>query len=248
MSTQQVPLRSEIAVKHTWSIESVFATPALWEAACEAVLAQLPTVAAFAGTLGSSPARLAEWMDFYQQINKAAQQLSMYAFLEYSTDTTNVAAAARTGKAGSIGAEVEAALAFAEPELMAIGFATLKRWVAETAALADYGAYFDDLERQAAHVRSAEVEEVLGLVQDAFRTATNTHGILTNSELAFVAAQAADGECAKVHGNIMPTPILPIARRRPTCCWRGSSRQCFRVACAATGRRWRRRWIRPTCR
>jgi oligoendopeptidase F len=194
MSTQQVPLRSEIAVKHTWSIESVFATPALWEAACEAVLAQLPTVAAFAGTLGSSPARLAEWMDFYQQINKAAQQLSMYAFLEYSTDTTNVAAAARTGKAGSIGAEVEAALAFAEPELMAIGFATLKRWVAETAALADYGAYFDDLERQAAHVRSAEVEEVLGLVQDAFRTATNTHGILTNSELAFVAAQAADGE------------------------------------------------------
>ena len=97
MSTQQVPLRSDIPVEHTWSIESVFATSALWEAACEVVLAQLPTAAAFAGTLGNSPARLAEWMDFYQRINKAAQQLGMYAFLDYSTDTTNVAAAARTG-------------------------------------------------------------------------------------------------------------------------------------------------------
>ena len=114
-----------------------------------------------------------------------SQRVAMYAELAYSTDTNDQIAAARIGQANSLSADVQAAVAFAEPELMSIGFPTLRAWQQSQPRLAIYGHYFDNLERLSSHVRSAEVEEVLGQVEDAFRTASDTHGILTNSELAF---------------------------------------------------------------
>ena len=192
MSTATVPLRSEIPVEHTWDLASIFATPAEWETQLAALKARLPQAQAYAGHLGDSPAKLAEWLQVYQDLLRDTQRLAMYAFLDYSTDTGDQAAAARTGQANSLNAEVQAAIAFAEPELMGIGFATLRRWMDENPALAIYAHYFDDLERQAAHIRSAEVEEVLGQIEDPFRTANATHGILTNSELPFAPAHSED--------------------------------------------------------
>lgn len=192
MSTATVPLRSEIPVEHTWDLASIFATPAEWETQLATLKARLPQAQAYAGHLGNSPAKLAEWLQVYQDLLRDTQRLAMYAFLDYSTDTGDQAAAARTGQANSLNAEVQAAIAFAEPELMGIGFATLRRWMDENPALAIYAHYFDDLERQAAHIRSAEVEEVLGQIEDPFRTANATHGILTNSELPFAPAHSED--------------------------------------------------------
>ncbi len=194
MSTTNVPLRSEIPVEHTWNLETIFATPEEWQAQLAELKARLPHVRAYAGSLGESPAQLAAWMDEYQALMRDAQRLAMYAFLDYSTDATDQTAAARTGQANSLNAEVQAATAFAEPELMALGWEKLRRWVQENAQLAIYAHYFADLERQSAHIRSAEVEEVLGQVEDPFRTANATHGILANSELVFAPASSEDGQ------------------------------------------------------
>lgn len=193
MSTATVPLRSEIPVEHTWDLASIFAAPADWEAQLAELKTRLPALRAFAGHLGDSPAKLAEWLDAYQALMRDTQRVVMYAALDYSTDTNDQAAAARTGQATSLAAEVQAAVAFAEPELMGAGFDTLRRWVAENEALAIYGHYFDDLQRKSAHIRSAEVEELLGQIEDPFRTANNTHGILTNSEMVFAPAHSEDG-------------------------------------------------------
>ena len=193
MSTATVPLRSEIPVAHTWDLASIFAAPADWEAQLAELKTRLPSIRAFAGRLGDSPAKLADWLDAYQDLMRDTQRVVMYAALDYSTDTNDQAAAARTGQATSLAAEVQAAVAFAEPELMALGFDTLRRWLAENPPLAIYAHYLDDLERKSAHIRSAEVEELLGQVEDPFRTANNTHGILTNSEMVFAPARSEDG-------------------------------------------------------
>jgi oligoendopeptidase F len=193
MSTNVVPLRSEIPVEYTWDLTTIYATPVEWEAALQEVKARFPHIRTYARRLGEGPALLAAWMDEYQALMRDTQRLSMYAFLGSATDATDQAAAARVGQANSLGAEVQATIAFAEPELMAIGFDTLRRWMVEDPKLAIYAQYFDDLERTHAHIRSAEVEEVLGQVEDPFRTANATHGILANSELQFAPATSSDG-------------------------------------------------------
>jgi len=192
MTTAIVPARSEIPVESTWDLTNIYPTPADWEAKLAEVKARLAHTRQFQGRLGEGPVVLAEWLAHLQALMADTQRLVMYVSLDYSTDTNNQAAAARAAQATSLSALVQTAVAFAEPELMGIGFATLRQWQQTDPALAIYAHYLDNLERLSPHVRSAEVEELLGQVEDPFRTAANTHGILTNSEIIFAPAVAAD--------------------------------------------------------
>ncbi len=74
----------------------------------------------------------------------------------------------------------------------------MRDWLSQDERLADYGHYFDQLEKQQAHVRSAEVEQIMGLVQDAFGTAAATHGIMANADLKFKPAVGIDNQAHAV--------------------------------------------------
>ena len=204
MTTATVPARSEIPVEYTWDLTNIYPSPAEWEATLTEVKARLAHTRQFQGRLREGPAVLAEWLAHFQALMADTQRLVMYAALDYSTDTNNQPAAARNAQATSLSALVQSAVAFAEPELMEIGFATLRQWLQSDPALAIYAHYIDNLERLSPHVRSAEVEELLGQVEDPFRTAANTHGILTNSEIVFAPAHSADGteQFEVTHGTL----------------------------------------------
>ena len=91
-----------------------------------------------------------------------------------------------------------AAASFVEPEVLAIGADRLREWAASEPRLAVYEHYLADLGRRAAHTRSAEVEEVLGLVSDVFAGPFGVYSGLTDSDVAFAPAGAADGTPAEV--------------------------------------------------
>jgi oligoendopeptidase F len=91
-------------------------------------------------------------------------------------------------------AQAASAASFLEPELMAIGFETLYGWLDEEPELAIYHHYLEDLERQQAHVRPAEVEEVLALAIDPLGGASTTYSALTNADLPFEPARTEDGD------------------------------------------------------
>ena len=56
-------------------------------------------------------------------------KIYVYAFLSASTDTSDQTAAARSGQAYGLFSRTQATNAFADPELMAIGFPRLKEWM-----------------------------------------------------------------------------------------------------------------------
>lgn len=190
MSQQSIPTRSEIPIEHTWNLTSIYPTPDDWEQAYEDLAAAIPSLERFHNHLADSPAMLAEWLETCQAISRTSQRITMYAVLDYSGDTNNQAAVTRVGRATTLGSQVQAACAFAEPELMNIGFPQLYAWTASEPALAHYRHYIERLEHNHAHIRSAEVEELLGQVNDAFQTASATHGILANADLRIEPAQS----------------------------------------------------------
>lgn len=203
MSSITIPSRAEIPVEHTWDTASIFPTPVAWDATFEQVIGQLPALQAFQGHIGDSPTRLADWLKTAESLTLDVQRLGMYAFLEYSVDTNNQIAVARTGRSGTLSSQVQAAIAFAEPEMMAIGFDKLFQWVESEPRLAIYRHYFERLQHNQTHVRSAEVEELLGQVNDAFQTASSIHGVLANADLHIDPATNADGQSIEiVHGNV----------------------------------------------
>jgi oligoendopeptidase F len=196
---QRVPARSEIPVEHTWDVQSVFPSEKAWEAEIERVTEQLSPVAAFRGRLGESPEVLADWFATVEQILRSLGKIMVYAGMQHHVDTTDQIAAAKNDRARGLYARVLAALAFAEPEMLALGFEKLRRWLKEEPRLAIYAHYFDELERRQAHIRSADIEELLRQVLDPFRTAAATHGILSDAELTF---RPTAGDHEITHGTI----------------------------------------------
>ena len=108
--------------------------------------------------------------------------------------TADSEAAAKNGRARVLFGQTMATIAFLDPELLAIGFDTLAKWQNQESRLQSLTHYLDDLKKRQAHVRSAEVEELLGMVIDPFRTAAATHGILADADIKFPSATSSDPE------------------------------------------------------
>jgi oligoendopeptidase F len=107
--------------------------------------------------------------------------------------------------------QVAAATSFLNPELIQIGKEKLDAWIKENDKLAVYKQNFDDLFRQQAHVRSAEVEEILGMLADPFSGPGNSSSMLVNADFKFAPAKNSKGKKVEVtqgnyHSALMEDP------------------------------------------
>jgi oligoendopeptidase F len=197
-----VPARSEIPHAETWNAESVFATEQAWEDAIRTITDTLPSLESFRGRLDTGPAVLADWFDLWARISMLLGRVRVWASLAHAVDKADAAAAARNGRARSVAAAVSMSTAFAEPEMLAIGPEALSRWVQDEPRLAGYAHHFDRITRRAPHIRSPEVEELLGAVAEPFQMAVATHGILADADLTFTPVRSPQGAAIEVaQGN-----------------------------------------------
>jgi oligoendopeptidase F len=79
--------------------------------------------------------------------------------------------------------QLVATAAFINPELLGIGEETLLSWAESEPRLAVYNHFFTNLFRVRAHVRSGEVEEILGMLADPFGGPSTSSSMLTNADM-----------------------------------------------------------------
>ncbi|HQU35424.1 MAG TPA: hypothetical protein PLR65_02445, partial [Anaerolineales bacterium] len=209
-----IPLRSKINKKYTWNAESVFKSAKEWEAEVAAILADLPNVKKFEGRLSESAEVLLDGMRAVEALANRTYKIFMYAGFSYSVDTTNQKSAALFGKAQGVAGQVSGALSFVNPELIAMGKAKLDEWMKGNEKLAVYRHSFEDLFRQQAHVRSGEVEELLGMVGDPFGGAQNSSSMLVNSDFKFAPAKDKKGKKVEITQGNMHTSLMEHPDRK----------------------------------
>ncbi len=203
MSTQTLPARAEIPENETWNVASIFPNAEAWKKAYTELEAALPEAEKFQGTLGSSPKVLLEWLNESQKLKQKLYHLYIYASLNYSVDATNQNYAEMAGMISGLASRAMTVTAFTEPEIMEIGFDKLHEWVKTEPGLQVYKQYFYNLERQAPHIRSAEVETLLGQVTDPFEAASEIHNILAVADLTFKPTMDSQGDKHEVnHSNM----------------------------------------------
>ncbi|MEZ4538415.1 MAG: oligoendopeptidase F [Chloroflexota bacterium] len=202
MSPAHLPARNEVDPRHTWNAESVFASVDQWSAELAALSAGLDRLGSFKGRLGESPTILADAFHTLESFKERAEKALVYASLTESVDRNDQAATARAGQAGSLFGRLQGAVAYFEPELLTIGRDQLMAWAATEPRLSHYAHYFDDLFRRQAHVRSPEVEEVLGLAADAFGNTYATFSKLADSDFKFRPVASAGGELPVSQGTV----------------------------------------------
>ena len=217
MST--VPLRSAIAPEHTWNGPSVFATPADWQAAAKSLSETIPTLQRFAGHLGDDPQTLLEALHAQEEIGMPLGKVFVYASMAANVDTADAEAATMEGQARGLFGLFLATVSYVEPEILAIGQATLQTWAAQEPRLNQYAHYFENLFRKQAHVRSAEVEEVLGLAADPLFSFRAIENVLTNAEMPFRPAISSTGESIPVFQGNLDTLVIDKDREIRRTAW-----------------------------
>lgn len=186
--------RSKVKKNQTWNAESVFSSPKAFDAEVKKLLEDLAPIKEFQGHLGDSLDTFIKVMDAIEKISQRAAKVQVYATMSSAVDTGNQQGAAMNGKAMSALAQVGAATSFVEPELLAIGEVKLRQWLKDDLRMKLYEHYFNDLFRKQAHVRNAEVEELLGMLRDPFSSTRITTTMLANADFKFKPARNKNGK------------------------------------------------------
>ena len=126
--------RSKVKQNQTWNAESVFKSPAEFEAEVESILESLATVKKFQGHLGEGPDTFIEAMDTIDALSQRSTKVRVFASMSSAVDTADQTGAAMNSKAMSALAQVGAATSFVEPELLTVGEEKLRQWVIEDRA------------------------------------------------------------------------------------------------------------------
>jgi oligoendopeptidase F len=181
--------RAKVQKEQTWNAESVFPSPEAFDKALNALVESLTEVKKFQGHLSEGPDTFLEAMDVIENISQRATKVRVYATMSSAVDATDQGAAAMNSKATSALAQVSAATSFVDPELLSVGEVSLRKWLEENPRMKLYEHYFNDLFRKQAHVRNAEVEELLGMLRDPFNSTSNTASVLANADFQFQPAR-----------------------------------------------------------
>jgi len=189
-----LPARTDIAEDYLWNATSVFESREGWEVAVEKLLAEIPKIDAFKGRLAEGSSVLADAVDTWQELLSQFGKIRVYAGMASSVDTGDAAALAMRGRAMSVAGRLLSAGAFLDPELIALGQEKVDSWIAQEPRLSYLKQYADNLFRLQQHVRSAEVEAILGMASEPLGAISGIYGQLTDSDMEFPAAKMESGD------------------------------------------------------
>lgn len=213
--------RAEIPAKYKWNAASVYPSQEAWEAEADHILVNLDQFQQRKGLVGTSASALADALDASNALLETLGKVLTYAFNAQAVDNADASAARMFGQAQSILGQILAGMGFLQPEILAIDSKVLEKWRQEEPRLHLYSQYFHDLLRQHSHVRSVEVEEVLGLAQNPFGTFYTTMSVMTNSEMQYPNACTSDGrELVVTQGTLDEILASPDREARRTA-WEG---------------------------
>lgn len=212
--SSSIPPRNKTDKKYTWNAESVFPNDEAWEKETDKIVEDVASVKKFQGRLGESAATLLEALEAFESLLSRAYVSNMYANFLYSTDTTNQKAAGMRGKASGMFGQVASTISFFQPELLEVGKAKLDEFVQKEEKLSVYKHSFEDLFRKQEHVRSAEVEEILGMVSEPLGGFYNSTSMLTNADFKFKSIKDSSGKSLDVTQGNYDTQLMGLADRK----------------------------------
>ncbi|THF88346.1 oligoendopeptidase F [Deinococcus sp. KSM4-11] len=183
-AVKALPARADVPQEQTWDIEALYATPADWEAEGDRLPTDIDALDRHRGQLAKTPEALLAYLTDADAVQLRMQRFASYASMTASVDGRDAVAGARRDRANGLLAQLGSVTAFAQPELLAIPEATLAGWLARP-DFADQRVRLERMLRNRPHVRSAEIEALLGAVQAPFASERGIHPALANMDLRF---------------------------------------------------------------
>ncbi len=211
-----VPQRADIDAEYKWNLEDIYSSQDQWEAEYQLVESKLEEFAQFKGKLKSGKAIL-NCFSIDEQVSQMLEDLYVYAYLNKDSDTRVSEFQALADRAAALNIKYGEAVAFIEPELQEISENRLRRFIKSTPGLEVYQQYFNNLIRQREHTLTPELEELLAMGGELYRSPLKIFEALTETDLVFPMVENEEGEMVRLTRGryyLMLLSTDPEVRRR----------------------------------
>ena len=158
--------------------------------------------AACKGTLGRSAEGIYHALRALDALVERFGKVRVYASLLFAADTRDDEATKMTQQVDALSANVSVWISFVEPELLALGWATLERMCDEYPPLAVYRRYLSELERRRTHMLSPDQEALLSELSALQRLPESIRNAAHDGDLRFAPIQVGDERRDLTHGTI----------------------------------------------
>ena len=196
--------RSEIKNRYKWKTGDLFVSDTGWEKSYNLLRSRINELEPYRGKLDSSAEQLLNCLKIRDELEILLGKLSLYANLKSDEDTRVTRYQGYRDQISGLQVQLNQKKSFIQPEILAIPQERLLGFMKESAELAIYGHYLDDLLRSKAHVLTSEGEQLLALSGDMSRSPYQIFSMFNNADIKFPVVKDASGdELELTKGNFM---------------------------------------------
>ena len=138
MNTDKLLERSEIDDGYKWRVQDIYADDNLWEKDFEKVKNAIDLLASFKGKISESGESLLEFLKRTDEVSQLLEKMIVYAIMRRDEDTRESFYQKMYDRCGSLFTDINAALAFFEPELLAMDKEKIDAFFENTEGLSLY--------------------------------------------------------------------------------------------------------------
>ena len=176
-----------------WDLADLYPNDAAWEAERAAVAARLPEITAFKGRLGEGAGTLRQVLQLQSDLGLKVSRVYVYASLKADEDLRNAPNQERRQKATDLYTGYGEAGSWMNPELLALGPAKVRAYLAGEPGLGKFRFQLEDVLRQAPHTLSPEGEAILAASQNPLTGPGDIRVQLVSSDIPRPTVTLSDG-------------------------------------------------------
>jgi oligoendopeptidase F len=169
--------------RYVWDLSTLFRDDAAWEAERQALLAEVPRLAALREGFGRDAASLRAALDQLSAVNQRLRRLGTYASALASTDNRNPRHQERSGQARAVFGQIGSATAWVNAAIRDIGAERLEAFLRAEPGLAPHRVRIQEVQRLARHQLRPEAETALAAMAPTMGATTQIRTLLVTTDI-----------------------------------------------------------------
>ncbi len=186
--------RAEIDQKYRWNFADIYPNWDAWEQGRQQMEQKMNEYAALKGTLAGGAQNVLKAFKLSDEMNMIAYKVYRYPQLQRDVNTKDNEVSAKLQQVQLMFAKFGTATAWFSPEMLAIPWETMQKWLDATPELATYRFPITDLYRQQEHILDEKGEQLLSYFGPANQAPQTAFTELSTSDIKFRTATFSDGK------------------------------------------------------
>src|SRR5687767_8702653 len=176
---------------YVWDLDEQYPTDAAWTAELQRTRRGIAGIASMRGRAARDPGHLADVLDAVSRLRGVAGRMATVGLLQSEVDTSSDRALARRDAATGLEVDVEAAVAWLDEEVRALGRDRIRQWLATEPRLERHKRRLHRIFYDAQFVPPAGAEKALAAMERWPRSMADAVTALTQSDLGWPSIEEA---------------------------------------------------------